>query len=118
VPKASRGRRPAPNPKRRTPRPGQRPLPVGAAATGLLTAEEGAIERPVSAAPPIRRPAPSAMAGVARRATPVSQVRRGFAESAADYRYVADDLRHIGMFAGGLVVFLIVLSFLLPLIVH
>ena len=114
VPKASRGRRPAPNPKRRTPRPG-RPIPVGAAASGVLTAEEGAVERPLPVASPVRRAAPMPMASAGRRATPVAQVRRGFAESAADYRYVQGDLKRIAILAGGLVVLLIVLSFLQPL---
>ena len=117
MPKASRGRRPAPNPKRRTPRPG-RPIPVGAAANGVMTAEEGVVERPMPAPMPVRRPPASAMAGVGRRAAPVAQVRRGFAESAADYQYVKGDLRRIGMLASGLVVLLIVLSFIQPLVSH
>jgi hypothetical protein len=93
-------------------------MPVGAAASGVLTAEESTLERPVPISPPVRRPTPSAMAGVGRRATPAPQVRRGFAESVADYQYVKGDLRRIGMLAGGLVVLLIVLSFLQPLIGH
>jgi hypothetical protein len=55
---------------------------------------------------------------VGRRVSPTPQVRRGFAESIADYQYVKGDLRRIGILAGGLVVFLIVLSFLQPLISH
>ena len=83
-----------------------------------MTAEEGTLEHPMTVAPPVRRPMPSAAVGVGRRAAPVTQVRRGFAESAADYQYVTGDLRRIAMLAGGLVVFLIVLSFLQPLLSH
>jgi hypothetical protein len=39
--------------------------------------------------------------------------RRRFAESISDYSYVAGDLRRIGLFAGSLVVLLVVLSFVI-----
>jgi hypothetical protein len=43
--------------------------------------------------------------------TPIA--RRGFAETIADYQYVAGDLRRIGILAGVLVVVLIILSFVI-----
>jgi hypothetical protein len=52
---------------------------------------------------------------VVRRAVSTPAARRGFEESLADYRYVASDLKKISVLAGGLVVFLIVLSFVLPM---
>lgn len=47
-----------------------------------------------------------------RRAQPIA-LRRRFADSIADYRYVVSDLRRIGMVAGSLVVLLVVLSFVI-----
>jgi hypothetical protein len=58
------------------------------------------------ASPSTLRPAPL------RRAANVAP-RRRFSDSIADYAYVAGDLRRIGMFAGGLVVLLVALSFII-----
>jgi hypothetical protein len=74
-----------------------------------MSPEEDADERPPRVASPVARTASAST--MARRAAPAAVARHGFAESAADYSYVIHDLRKIGMFAGGLVTFLIVLSF-------
>jgi hypothetical protein len=76
------------------------------------------VQRSMPASPSVRRAAPSVVAGGRRRAAPHVQVRHGFAESIADYKYVAGDLRRIGVLAGSLVVLLIVLSFVVPLVSH
>lgn len=110
MPKASRGRRPASNPKRRTPRPPQQ-RPVSEGANGVLTADAGVVERPVRAVQPTPRAASTILAN--RRAATAAASRRGFAESVADYRYVVGDLRRIGILSGGLVVLLIILSFVI-----
>jgi hypothetical protein len=117
-------------------------MPVGTAASGVLAEEGGVaeqsmlgsqpetrddwrgkpedklVQRSVPASATVRRPAPSVVAGGRRRAAPHVQVRHGFADSIADYRYVAGDLRRIGILAGSLVVLLIVLSFVVPLVSH
>lgn len=47
-----------------------------------------------------------------RRASAPAVARRRFSDSVADYWYVAGDLRRIGILAGGLVVLLVGLSFI------
>lgn len=121
MPKASRGRRPAPNPKKKTRSAGSgatgyavasgalRPV-QGVESLGVTPAfQPGAAESLQEAlrAPVRREP------GIARRrnaGTGQMPARRRFADSIGDYWYVGGDLRRIGLMAGGLVGFLIALS--------
>jgi len=54
----------------------------------------------------------------ARRAAIPAVPRRRFIDSVADYAYVPEDLRRIGILSGGLFVLLVVFSFVLPLLLH
>ncbi|MPZ13263.1 MAG: hypothetical protein GEU73_02350 [Chloroflexi bacterium] len=57
---------------------------------------------------PERSPAPTA-----RRAGTATLPRRRFTDNAAEYAYVASDLRRIGVLAASLVVLLLALSFVI-----
>ena len=79
--------------------------------TGTESANGGGAATAVAPRP--TRPSGAGWPSPARRATTPAVPRRRFSESIADYAYVADDLRRIGMLAGGLVVFMVVLSFII-----
>jgi len=125
LPKASRGRRPAPNPKKKT--------RLGGFGAGGLAVADGATRQPEApvgyAQGPVARPsampaeAPESARSAARRdaigprrrgamAGPTA-ARRRFADSVGDYWYVGGDLRRIGLMAGGLVGLLVALSFVI-----
>lgn len=82
-------------------------------ASALPDADEEPPESPFAVASP-PRPLPRRPTPAARR-TPVVKVasvpRRTFSSYAAEYRYVAHDLKRVAFVAGGLVLVLIVLSF-------
>ena len=72
-------------------------------------------ERPEGAAPAVA-PRPTRAASPwpsGPRRNVAAAVRRPFSESAADYAYVATDLRRIGVLVSGLVLFMIALSFVI-----
>jgi hypothetical protein len=109
VPKAPRGRRPAPNPKKRTQRPVSRPVAV--APTDGQESVNGASATAVAPRPV--RPARPSWTPAARRAGIAAVPRRRFSESVADYAYVPQDLRRIGLLVGGLLVLMVGLSFVI-----
>jgi hypothetical protein len=111
VPKAPRGRRPAPNPKKRAPRHTPRSLGMAPSYAGAESANGGGAATAVAPRPTTASGA--AWPSAARRAATPAVPRRRFSESIADYAYVADDLRRIAMLAGGLVVLMVVLSFII-----
>jgi hypothetical protein len=105
VPK-TRGRRPAPNPKKRVQRQGiHASLPL-APIDGPSEREPEAAVRAVSAPP---RSTGSFI--TARRAAVPATPKRRFLDSVAEYAYVPQDLRRIGLLSGSLLVLLVVLSF-------
>lgn len=105
MPKA-RGRRPAPNPKKRAQRPVLRPVGAGTAPARPIEAASDAVAAPLA---PTRTLAQAAPAG-RRVNVPQVQAQR-FRERLADYSYVGTDLQRIGLLAGGLMVLLVALSF-------
>ena len=110
MPKATRGRRPAPNPKRHVPKQATREITPGVASLARPEATSFTGSSVVASA---SRPATRPSFSVTRRGVPAIQ-RKRFADSIADYGYVPQDLRRIGIYAGGLVVLLVGLSILLP----
>jgi hypothetical protein len=103
LPKTTRGRRPAPNPKKRPQRPLTRTTAVAAPPIPGIMGEGGAV-----ATTPAPRPMPVA-AAPARR-VPHAAPRRRFADSISDYAYVPGDLRRIGLWALSLIALLVILS--------
>jgi hypothetical protein len=79
------------------------PVPVIAGEGGVVAADPVVRTAPANSAPvepaSLRRPASVAP-------------RRRYAESISDYSYVAGDLKRIGLFAGSLVLLLVVLYFI------
>ena len=59
------------------------------------------------------RPSGASWPTPARRTATPAVPRRRFSESIAEYAYVADDLRRIGMLVAGLIVLMVVLSFVI-----
>lgn len=107
MPKASRGRKPAANPKKKARRQGFRQVAVAAPRPGSPGPETAAFRVP-AAAPPA-----ATSAAWSRRSVASGAARRRFTDSIADYWYVAGDLRRIGLLAGSLVVLLVGLSFVI-----
>jgi len=111
LPKASRGHRPAPNPKKRAQRM-MGPRTFSSAPSAVLDAPEAEFE---TERPAVRslRPAPAMARPATRRPMTTAVVRKRFIESAADYAYVSKDLVTIGVLAASLLAVLIVLSFVI-----
>jgi hypothetical protein len=107
MPKAARGRRPAPNPKKRAQRFAPRPATAATGASALADEQEVA-----EGVEPIRtqRPVASTSSATVRRSSAAIPVRRRLAETITDYSYVKRDLQMIAGLATTLVVVLVVLS--------
>jgi len=112
LPKTTRGRRPAPNPKKRTQHHITRPSPLDDTGAASLASTTGVAE-PSPSGRPTAPPARPAATGTSLRRMPHATPRRRFIDSVAEYAYVGSDLRRIGMVAGGLVILLVALSFVI-----
>ena len=111
----TRGRRPAPNPKKRTQR---QVLPASAPVASLAGTREREPEASGRVSSTAVAPRSAGSFVTARRAAIPAVPRRRFIDSVADYAYVPDDLRRIGILSGTLFVLLVALSFVLPLLLH
>ena len=112
MPKTTRGRRPAPNPKKHLHRQLPRTAPLEEAGVPPM-ASATAVAATAPAARPAASAARSTAPGTSLRRMPNAAPRRRFIDSVADYAYVAEDLRRISMVAGSLLVLLVALSFII-----
>ena len=110
MPKAARGRRPAPNPKKRAQRFAPRPA---TAATGASAVADAPELTEVAEPARVSRPVAAASSATVRRSAASAPVRRRLAETVTDYSYVRRDLRTIAVIATILVVVLVALSFVI-----
>ena len=107
MPKASRGRRPAPNPKKRAQRFAPRPATAATGASAI--ADEQQVPE-VAEANRALRPVMASSGTMVRRSSVSAPIRRRLAETVSDYTYVKHDLRTIAVIASVLVAALVVLS--------